>query len=213
MPAESSACLMAASASPPSAGRSRSYHCDGNRRHGRQGRGCPTSPARARANITGIRWRASARGSTLSWYRSSPGGGAKPGLHVLADLIATREGFTRADRARAGLGQGVRGHGAHPDRPRARHRSRPDRRQRRRDRPRPSARRHRRDPARHRARRARADQPDHRADHALHRRRHGHRDDHRARVAQAPAHRIPAPPATVVGCRRGSACRTPNVAS
>ena len=55
-------------------------------------------------------------------------------------------------------------------------------RQRRRDRARPPARRDRRDPARHRARRARALEQVDRADHAVHRRRHGHRDDHRARL-------------------------------
>ena len=55
-------------------------------------------------------------------------------------------------------------------------------RQRRRDRHGPSARRHRRDDSGHRARRAGAARPFDRARHALHRRRHGHGDDHRAGV-------------------------------
>ena len=55
-------------------------------------------------------------------------------------------------------------------------------RQRRRDRDGSSARRDRRDDPRHRARRTRAHRQGHGARHLLHRRRHGHRDDHRARL-------------------------------
>src|SRR6185503_18117657 len=55
-------------------------------------------------------------------------------------------------------------------------------RQRRRDRARASARRDRRDAARHAARRARAAPPEARPGHTVRRRRHGHRDDHRAAV-------------------------------
>ena len=64
----------------------------------------------------------------------------------------------------------------------ARHRGGQGQRQRRRDRNGPSARRDRRDDPRHRARRARAHRQGHGSDHALHRRRHGHRDDHRTRL-------------------------------
>jgi acetyl-CoA C-acetyltransferase len=63
-----------------------------------------------------------------------------------------------------------------------RHRGGQGQRQRRRDRDGPSARRDRRDDPRHRARRARAHRQGHGPDHALHRRRHGHRDDHRTRL-------------------------------
>ena len=59
-----------------------------------------------------------------------------------------------------------------------------DQRQWRRDRARPSARRHRRDDSRHRARRTRAHQQVHRAGDAVHRRRHGHRHDHRESVTR-----------------------------
>ena len=48
----------------------------------------------------------------------------------------------------------------------------------------PSARRDRRDDPRHRARRTGAHRQADRAGHALHRRRHGHRDDHRARLSR-----------------------------
>ena len=78
--------------------------------------------------------------------------------------------------------RGVRG-GPAADHQGPRHRPRPGQRQRRRDRARPPARRHRRHPARHRARRARADRQGDRPRHAVHRRRHGHRDDHRARLS------------------------------
>ena len=74
--------------------------------------------------------------------------------------------------------RGVRLGGAalHPG---LRHRQRQDQRQWRRDRARPSARRHRRDDFGYRARRTRAHQQIDRAGHAVHRRWHGHRDDHR----------------------------------
>ena len=63
--------------------------------------------------------------------------------------------------------------------PGVRHRSFEDQRQWRRDRARPSARRDGRDDPRHRARRTGAHQQVHRAGDAVHRRRHGHGDDHR----------------------------------
>ena len=63
----------------------------------------------------------------------------------------------------------------------AQHFARQDERERRRHRHGPSARRHRRHDPRHRARRARAARQGNRADHALHRCRHGHRDDYRTR--------------------------------
>ena len=70
--------------------------------------------------------------------------------------------------------------------PGLRHRQCQDQRQWRRDRARPSARRHRRDDPRHRARRTGAHQQADRAGDAVHRRRHGHRDHHRAGVTFRP---------------------------
>ena len=98
---------------------------------------------------------------------------------VLKRAKMTLEGH-RPDRGERGV---RRGGAALPAGVQAR--SRQGQRQRRRHRHGPSARRHRRHDPRHRDRRAGAAQSADRAGDALHRRRHGHGDDHRAGVSDA----------------------------
>ncbi len=127
--------------------------------------------------------------------------GSEPAIMLTGPVDVTKKVLKRAGMTIAGH-RSVRGQRSLRLRGAAVHagvrcRRRQDQRERRRDRHGPSARRDRRDDSRHGDRRARAQRQVHGARHAVHRRRHGHRDDHRARVmlAVSPlyAPRIPLP--------------------
>ena len=113
--------------------------------------------------------------------------GSEPAMMLTGPVDVTQKAVRALGHEEIGhrpvrIERGIRLGGAalHPG---LRHRQRQDQRQWRRDRARPSARRHRRDDFGHRARRTRAHQQVDRPCHAVHRRRHGHRDDHREESA------------------------------